>query len=79
MAVSATDVKILMKKAGMSAATVDALEPAAPLLTQGLDSVDLPTLAAAAEVEFSIDLSDGLVSTLRTLDDFVAFINAKLG
>jgi hypothetical protein len=45
---------------------------------QGLDSLDLPAVAAAADKQYKIDLSDASASKLSTIDDFVEFINAKL-
>ena len=49
----------------------------APLVDQGLDSMDLPVIAAATEKEFGIDLSDADAIKLRTVNDFVAFVNQK--
>ncbi|MFI5167796.1 MAG: hypothetical protein ACHQQS_14350, partial [Thermoanaerobaculales bacterium] len=64
--------------AGILATKVDALKGNVPMRKQGLDSVDLPAVAAAADKQYKIDLSDASGSKLSTIDDFVEFINAKL-
>jgi acyl carrier protein len=49
-----------------------------PLLAQGLDSIDMPAIAAATEKKYQIDLSDADATILKTINDFVAFINTRL-
>lgn len=77
--VTATDVKALMKKAGIEAALVDKLTADAPILAQGLDSVDLPVIALAAEKEWGISLGDADVKHLKTIDGFAAFCTTQQG
>ena len=48
------------------------------LLLQGLDSMDLPAIAAAAEQRFKIDLSDADGRDLKTINDYVRFVNRRL-
>ena len=49
-----------------------------PLLSQGIDSIDLPVVAVAAEKKYKVDLSDANAQKLKTINDFVAFVNAKM-
>jgi acyl carrier protein len=76
---TAANILTLMKEAGVNPAVVDALKFDVPLLQQGLDSIDLPVIAVAAEKVYGIDLLDADAITLRTVNDFVAYINRKLG
>ncbi|MGD9824884.1 acyl carrier protein [Desulfobacter sp.] len=49
-----------------------------PLLQQGLDSIDMPAIAVATEKKFGVNLSDAQATKLKTVNDFVAFVNQKL-
>ena len=75
MAITLHDLQNLMKDNGIAADRVDAIDPAKPLLAQDFDSVDLPLIAAAAEEAFQADLSDASAMDLRTLNDFMAYLN----
>ncbi|WP_319779903.1 acyl carrier protein [Maridesulfovibrio sp.] len=57
--------------------TLDKIDPDTPLLTQGVDSLALTTLAVALQREFSIELTIADTIALRTVNDIVNFINAK--
>lgn len=78
MAVTAADVVAIMKEVGVDAEIIGKLKNDVPLLAQGLDSIDLPAIAAATEKKYNIDLSDADATILKTINDFVAFVNAKL-
>lgn len=69
----------VFKQAGLGPQVIDRLKPDAPLLLQGLDSIDLPAIAAATEQRFQIDLSEADGKDLKTIDDYVQFVNRKLG
>ena len=77
MAVSAQDVLALMKDAGIKASIVDTLKNDVPLLAQGLDSIDMPIVAAAIEAKYGIELSTAQAAELRTINDLAAFFNKK--
>ncbi len=74
MPLNVADLKTLMKRAGIEPDLVDQLDPAVPVLRQGLDSIDLPLVAMAAEKEWGITILDADAVRLRTLDDFVAYV-----
>jgi acyl carrier protein len=78
MAIKAADVVTLMKEAGIDAEIIVKLKYDEPLLSQGLDSIDLPVIAVAAEKKFKVDLSDANAEQLKTINDFVAFVNARM-
>jgi acyl carrier protein len=78
MAVTAADIRELMRNVGIEKELIDELKPDVPLLQQGLDSIDLPVIAFATEKKYGVDIfnAEGLV--LRTIDDLVAFLNENL-
>lgn len=76
--VAATDIIDLMRKVGVEEKVIKKLKNDVPLLKQGIDSIDLPAIAAAAETAFKVNLSDCTADKVKTIDDFVAFINGKL-
>jgi acyl carrier protein len=78
MAIKAADVIALMKEAGIDAEIIAKLKNDVPLFSQGIDSIDLPVVAVAAEKKFKVDLSDANAEQLKTINDFVAFVNAKM-
>jgi acyl carrier protein len=67
-----------MARAGISRQVIAQLKFDQPLVDQGLESMDLPALAAAAEKQFGVNLFDAEAMDLNTLDDFVAYINGQL-
>jgi acyl carrier protein len=75
--VTGADIIAVMKEGGINPDVVNKLKFDAPLVDQGLDSMDLPVIAAATEKKFGIDLSDADAIKLRTVNDFVAFVNQK--
>ncbi len=78
MAITGDDIIAIAKDAGIDAAVVDGLKFNVPLLTQGLDSIDLPIVAVAVEKKYGIDLSNADPAKLRTIDDFVSYVNQEL-
>jgi acyl carrier protein len=78
MAVTAEDIVKIMKEVGVDTEIIRKLKNDVPLLAQGLDSIDLPAIAAATEKRYNIDLSDADATILKTINDFVAFVNAKM-
>ncbi|MDO9631328.1 MAG: phosphopantetheine-binding protein [Humidesulfovibrio sp.] len=75
MAVTGLELKAMLEEIGVKREVVRALDPAGPLLKQGLDSVDFPAFCALVEERFSLSLDDASALKLRTLDDFAAHIN----
>ena len=78
MQTTAAEILQVFKQAGIRPQVMDQLKPDVPLALQGLVSIDLPTIAAAAEQHFKIDLSDADAHKLRTVHDYVRFVNQKL-
>jgi len=78
MAITSTDIINLMKEAGIATEIVDNLKNDVPLLKQGMDSIDFPLVAVATEKKYGVNLSDADASKLKTVDDFVSFVNSKV-
>ncbi|MDA8124674.1 MAG: phosphopantetheine-binding protein [Deltaproteobacteria bacterium] len=78
MKISAADVIAIMKEVGIDEAIIKGLKNDVPLLSQGLDSIDLPALAAATETKYRIDLSEIDAVKVKTIDDYVRFVNEKI-
>jgi acyl carrier protein len=53
------------------------IDPARPLIQQGVDSVDYPGFIVAFEEAFGIAISDAESLRLKTLNDFVNFAAAR--
>ncbi len=77
MSVTGNELKGLLGEIGVRPATAQAVDPAQPLLRQGLDSADCPAFAALLEERYGLDLEEQESLSLRTLDDYAAYINAK--
>lgn len=75
MAVTANDVLELMKEAGIKASVIASLKNDVPLLSQGMDSLDIPIIAAAIEAKYGINLSTVQSSQLKTINDLAAFLS----
>ncbi|MHB8770728.1 MAG: acyl carrier protein [Syntrophales bacterium] len=78
MKITAKDVIALMKEVGIDEEIIKNLKNDAPLLDQGLDSIDLPAIAVATEKLCKVDLSDADATKLKTIDDFVRYVNGKM-
>lgn len=79
MTVTGMDLVELLRLAGVEDSVVAAVRPDAPLLRQGLDSVDFPSFVAALEERYGCAIPDETAWKQRTLDDFAALLNATLG
>ncbi|MEQ8220842.1 MAG: acyl carrier protein [Candidatus Eremiobacterota bacterium] len=77
MSVTSSDIINLMKEMGMNEKFVNSIKVDEPLILQGMDSIDLPMLAVETEKKYHIDLSDASAGQLKTINDFVAFVNKK--
>lgn len=75
MTITGNDITAIMKTVGIDPKTVDALKMDIPLVHQGLDSIDMPVIAVAVEKKFGIDLSEANATQLKTINDFVTFVN----
>ncbi len=75
MAVTGLELKAMLEEIGVKPEKVQALDPAGPLLKQGLDSIDFPAFCALVEERFGLRLDDAEALKLRTLEDFAARIN----
>ena len=79
MSVTVSDLKQLMLSAGAKPDVVAAIKPELPILKQGLDSVDYPIFAAAIEDKYGIKITDGDCKNLCSINDFIAYVQKKLG
>lgn len=52
------------------------MDPAKPMLEQGMDSVDFPAFCLAFEETYKISLDNEIVMTLHTLNDFAKFVGS---
>lgn len=75
MTASASEIIEIMREVGIEKDIVDRIKTDVPLFAQGIDSVDLPMLAFAAEKKFGVNFSDVDPTVLNTIDDIVAFVN----
>jgi acyl carrier protein len=70
-------IKSVMKRIGVRAELVDALDPALPLVGQGVDSIDYPLTVIGVEHHFRIKLDEKELLGIVTLLDFAALIRRK--
>ena len=77
MSATISSLKELMLATGLDAELVSQLDPARPLIQQGVDSVDYPGFILAFEEAFGIRISDAESLRLKTLNDFMNFAAAK--
>lgn len=77
MNVTIAALKELMVANGLDAPLVNELDPAKPLIQQGVDSVDYPAFILAFEEAFGISVSDADSLRLKTLNDFLNFVAAR--
>ena len=69
------ELKGIMLSVGMEEKLVQNVDPARALTQQGMDSVDYPAFALALEERYGQTISDADSLRLKTLDDFLAFVN----
>ncbi len=77
MSVTVSALKELMVANGLDAELVSRIDPARPLIQQGVDSVDYPGFIVAFEDAFGVAISDAESLRLKTLNDFVNFAAAR--
>ena len=77
MIVTVSALQELMVANGLDAELVSRINPARPLIQQGVDSVDYPGFIVAFEEAFGIRISDAESLRLKTLNDFVSFAAAR--
>ena len=77
MNITSSSLKELMLANGIAAELVSRIDPARPLIQQGVDSVDYPGFIVAFEDAFGIAISDAESLRLKTLNDFMNFAAAK--
>lgn len=77
MAITKEDVLKTLKDAGIKRAALDRLDPGAPLLAQGFDSLDLAIISTAVERTYGLPMTELTSANVRSLDDMVAHLNAK--
>ena len=74
MALSMDDLRLLLEEAGVRPELARAIDPAAPLLRQGVDSVDFPAFCALLEERTGMTMDETVTLSLRTLNDFARFL-----
>ena len=77
MIVTVSALQELMVANGLDADLVNRIDPARPLIQQGVDSVDYPGFIVAFEETFGVRISDAESLRLKTLNDFVNFAAAR--
>ncbi len=78
MKITSSDIINLIKEMGTNEKFVNSLMVDVPLIAQGMDSIDLPMLAVETEKKYHVDLSDASAGQLKTINDFVDFVNKKI-
>jgi acyl carrier protein len=69
----------LLVEAGVAPVVAEAVRPDVPLLRQGVDSLDFPAFCLAVENRFGLSIEERDSLSLRTLDDFAAYLSAVQG
>ena len=77
MSATISSLKELMLATGLDAELVSRLDPARPLIQQGVDSVDYPGFILAFEEAYGVAVSDADSLRLKTLNDFMNFVAAR--
>lgn len=78
MVVTPDILRELLIEAGVDPAVARAVNPGVPLLRQGIDSLDFPAFCLAVESRFDLSIDDRSSLSLKTLDDFAAYIGKGL-
>jgi len=76
MSASLDDLRSLLVEAGVKAELASSLDAAAPLLRQGIDSIDFPTFCALLEERYGVVLDEATALKLRSLEDFFQHLKA---
>ena len=74
MEVTTESLQKLLEEAGVRPEVARAINPAEPLLRQGVDSVDFPAFCALVEEKYAVVLDDEAALRLRTLNDFARYL-----
>jgi len=77
MAITKEDVLQTLKDAGIKRAVLDKLDPKAPLMAQGFDSLDLAIIGTAVERAYGLPLTKLLSARVQSLDDMVVHLNKE--
>lgn len=77
MGVTISSLKELMLATGLDAGLVNQLDPARPLIQQGVDSVDYPGFILAFEEAYGVQVSNADSLRLKTLNDFLNFVATR--
>lgn len=73
------ELRTLLLEAGVAPTIVEVLRPDVPLLRQGVDSMDYPAFILAVERRFNLTIDERASFSLRTLEDFAAYLDARSG
>ena len=77
MALGLDELRKLLEEAGVHPDLARSIDPAVPLLKQGLDSMDFPSFCALLEERYGVALEEDEALKLRTLNDFAAYLEKK--
>jgi acyl carrier protein len=77
MALGIEELRGLLAEAGVRPELARTIDPALPLLKQGLDSVDFPSFCALVEERAGVVLEEETSLALRTLNDFAAWLKDR--
>ncbi|GFK93926.1 hypothetical protein NNJEOMEG_01764 [Fundidesulfovibrio magnetotacticus] len=72
------ELRELLMEAGVDRAVAGAVRSEAPLLRQGVDSLDYPAFSLAVESRYGLSIDERDSLSLRTLDDFAAYIRERV-
>lgn len=78
MDVTTQMLKELLVESGVDPGVAAGLDPGVALLRQGVDSLEFPAFAMAVENRFGLAIDERSSMSLRSLDDFVAYLNDRL-
>jgi len=76
MGVTAAQIRESLEKIDLDI-RVESLNDNEPLTEQGFDSLDMITMFFMLEKEFSVDIPDTDVDTLKTLNDLAVYISNR--
>ncbi len=79
MPISLNVLRELLVEAGVAPDVAEAIRPDVPLLRQGVDSLEFPAFCLVVENRFSLSIDERDSLSLRTLDDFAAYLHAAQG
>lgn len=77
MTITLSALKELMLAINLDKGLVEVLDPDQLLSQQGFDSLDFPAFAIAVEKQCGVKISDADSLRLKSLNDFVRYLNAK--